>query len=274
MTHESSLSPVQPVKPVAPYLGGKRNLAKTIIPLIQSIPHTIYAEAFVGMGGVFLRRTAMPRSEVINDFNREVATFFRVLQRHYAAFMDMMRFQITTRAEFDRLVETKPDTLTDMERAARFLYLQRTAFGGKVSGHNFGVSPDRPGRFDITKLGPMLDDLHTRLAGVVIECLGYQDFIERYDRPGTLFYLDPPYWGCETDYGKGMFCREDFTRLAEILNVLKGRFILSLNDHPDVRRVFHAFQIEGVETTYSVSGHTEGRGKFNEVLITGGGGGF
>ena len=95
--------------------------------------------------------------------------------------MDTIKFRIPTRAEFIRLVETNPDTLTDLERAARFLYLQRTAFGGKVSGRNFGVSPDRPGRFDITKLALMLEDLHTRLSGVVIECLPYDEFIRRYD---------------------------------------------------------------------------------------------
>ncbi len=57
----------------------------------------------------------------------------------------MLRFQLTTRSEFNRLVDTDPTTLTDLERAARFLYLQRTAFGGKISGRNFGVSKDRPG---------------------------------------------------------------------------------------------------------------------------------
>ena len=128
------LSPVHPVRPVAPYLGGKRNLAKRVCAAIQAVPHTIYAEPFVGMGGVLLRREMAPKSEVINDFSREVATFFRILQRHYMAFMEMIRFQLTTRAEFERLVATDPTTLTDLERAARFLYLQRTAFGGKVSG--------------------------------------------------------------------------------------------------------------------------------------------
>ena len=177
-----SIKTVNPVNPVAPYLGGKRNLSKRITGRIESISHSIYAEPFVGMGGVFLRRRERPRSEIINDLNREVATFLRILQRHYVQFMDTIKFGITTRAEFIRLVETNPDTLTDLERAARFLYLQRTAFGGKVSGRNFGVSPDRPGRFDVTKLSSMLEDLHTRLSGVVIECLPYNKFIRRYDR--------------------------------------------------------------------------------------------
>ena len=259
---------IEPTNPVAPYLGGKRNLAKRIITQIEAISHTTYAEPFVGMGGVFLRRRQRPKSEVINDLNREVATFFRILQRHYVQFIDTIRFGITTRAEFERLVKTDPDTLTDLERAARFLYLQRTAFGGKVSGRNFGVSPDRGGRFDVTKLGPMLEDLHTRLSGVVIECLPFQDFIRRYDRPDTLFYLDPPYWGCETDYGKGMFSRDDFCRLAELLASIKGKFILSLNDVADIREIFSAFHIEAVETTYSIGVSREERRRAGEVIIS------
>jgi DNA adenine methylase len=98
------------------------------------------------MGGVFLRRTRRPKCEVINDISEDVATFFRILQRHYVAFMDMLRFQLTTRAGFERLMRTDPSTLTDLERAARFLYLQRTAFGGKVVGRNFGVDDGRPAR--------------------------------------------------------------------------------------------------------------------------------
>ncbi|MDO8606157.1 MAG: DNA adenine methylase [Phaeospirillum sp.] len=263
-------SPVRPVRPVAPYLGGKRNLAKRVCAKIEETPHTIYAEPFVGMGGVFLRRETAPKSEIINDLNREVATFFRILQRHYVAFMEMIRFQLTTRAEFERLISTDSTTLTDLERAARFLYLQRTAFGGKVSGRNFGVSPANPARFDITKLGPMLEDLHTRLSGVVIECLPYGEFITRYDRPETLFYLDPPYWGCEGDYGKALFERADFERLATLLEGIQGRFILSLNDRPAIRKIFGAFEIEAVQTSYSVSRKVESRGKVGEVLIMGG----
>lgn len=261
---------VRPVSPVAPWLGGKRNLARRICARIDATPCTTYAEPFVGMGGIFLRRTSRPRAEVINDRGRDVSNLFRILQRHYPQFLDTLRFQLTTRTEFERLVGTDPDTLTDLERAARFLYLQRTAFGGKVSGRNFGVSIDRPGRFNLTTLEPMLENLHSRLAGVVIECLDWSAFLGRYDDEGTLFYLDPPYWGSEGDYGKALFTRTDFTRMAGQLRTLRGRWLLSINDVPEIRTLFAWAQIEEVTTSYGIAASDEAkRAPRSELLISG-----
>jgi site-specific DNA-adenine methylase len=96
------------------------------------------------MGGVFFRRRWAARREAINDVSRDVATLFRILQRHYPQFMETLKFQIASRREFERLVASNPDTLTDLERAGRFLYLQRLAFGGKVAGRNFGRRLQRP----------------------------------------------------------------------------------------------------------------------------------
>ena len=259
--------PTTPAKPVAPYIGGKRRLAALIISRLETIPHDCYVEPFVGMGGVFLRRPFRARAEVINDISRDVATLFRVLQRHYVALMDMLRWQVTSRAEFERLLAAAPDTLTDLERAARFLYLQRTAFGGKMAGKCFGTTTTASARFDVNKLGQVLEDVHERLSGVVIECLPFAKLIATYDRPGTLFYLDPPYWGCETDYGVGVYHRADFELLAAQLAAIKGRFLLSLNDLPEVRATFAGFQMEPVEVTYSINGRRQG--KAGELLITG-----
>jgi DNA adenine methylase len=243
---------VQPTRPIAPYLGGKRNLSRRLCALIDRHDHQTYAEPFVGMGGIFLRRSKRPAAEVINDRGREVYTLFRVLQEHYVAFLDLLRFQITTQANFNRLVAVDPETLTDLQRAARFLYLQRLAFGGKISGRNFGVAPDRPARFNLTTLEPDLEALHSRLSGVTVMNLDYAAFIDRFDRPGTLFYLDPPYYGNEGDYGKGLFSRERFEEMAGQLARIKGQFLLSLNDHPEVRQVFGKFHLTEVRTTYSV----------------------
>lgn len=259
---------VEPVRPAAPYIGGKKNLARRLTPLIEAIPHDTYAEPFVGMGGVFLRRKRRPKAEVINDYSRDVATLYRVLQRHYVPLMEMLRFQVTSRAEFERLVAVEPETLTDLERAVRFLYLQKTAFGGKVAGRNFGVSRHRSGRFDVTRLERELADLHERLAGVIIERLHFAEFIVRYDSDRTLFYLDPPYWGSEGDYGKALFTRADFDVLVSALAGVKGRFVLSINDTPQTRALFDQFTIEGVGTHYGISG---GASPARELIVTGGG---
>lgn len=263
---ESNLRPTPAVKPVAPYLGGKSRLAARIIERIRSIPHANYVEPFVGMGGVFFRRPFTAKCEVINDLNRDVSNLFRILQHHYVPLMDMLRWQLTSRDQFERLLKAEPDSLTDLHRAARFLYLQKTAFGGKVRRPGFGVSLG-PARFDVQTLGSALTDVHQRLSRVVIECLPYSEILTRYDRPDTLFYLDPPYWGCERDYG-APFARSDFENLARLLASVKGRFILSLNDRPEVRETFAAFQIESIETSYSVASSSSGRGKVGEVLIS------
>lgn len=272
----AGLTPVEPTRPVAQYIGGKRNLAKHIVGRIGAIEHRTYAEPFVGMGGIFLRRNVRPYAEVINDWSADVATFFRILQRHYVAFMDMLRYQLTTRLRFEELLRTDPTTLTDLERAARFLYLQRTAFGGMVAGRGFGVDPTNRARFDVTKLGPLLEAVHERLAGVVIERLPWSEFISRYDRPGTLFYLDPPYYGSERDYvdddRKPLFERSEFEAMAEQLGSIRGRFLLSVNDHPDVRTIFSGFDMEAVRTTYSVGGMDRAK-RVGELVISGGGSG-
>lgn len=260
------LTSVEPVHPPAAYIGGKRQLAKRLCQAIDEVPHTIYAEPFVGMGGVFFRRNRAPKAEYINDRSGDVVNLFRILQRHYPQFMDTLRFQITSRQEFERLKLSDPSTLTDLERAARFLYLQRLTFGGKVAGRSFGIDYSRGSRFNLTTLAPLLQDVHERLSSVVIENLDWLEFINRYDKDGTLFYLDPPYWGTEDYYGKALFSRDQYEVMAERLQKIKGRFILSINDVPDIRQTFAAFNIQSVDLTYTAGG---GKGKaVKEVIIT------
>jgi DNA adenine methylase len=120
MPFEDVLRDVPDTRPPAAWIGGKRSLAPRLVELIAATPHSLYAEPFVGMGGIFFRRRQAPRTEVINDRNGEVVNLFRILQRHYPQFMDTLKFQITSRREFERLKACNPSTLTDLERAARF----------------------------------------------------------------------------------------------------------------------------------------------------------
>lgn len=115
--------------PLAPYLGGKFRLSKRIINKIEQIQHKIYAEPFVGMGGIFLRRTQIPKAEIINDINGELVNLYRIVRRYPNTLYKETEFMFASRQEFERLLKTQPETLTDIERAARFLYLQNQAFG-------------------------------------------------------------------------------------------------------------------------------------------------
>jgi len=256
----------KPVSPAAGYIGGKRNLSRRLCSIIDALPHDGYAEPFVGMGGIFLRRTRQAKVEVINDISGDVVTFFRVLQEHYPYFIDMLRWRVASRNEFERLKAMDPEQLTDLQRAARFLYLQRLAFGGKVAGRNYGVSRTTGARFNVSKLEPMLADIHERLAGVTIGQLPFDQLITRYDRAGMLFYLDPPYFGCEDDYGPGVFDRADFERLADQLGRARGDFILSINDTPEIRAIFSGFNRIPVKVTYTIA-NNDGT-KAGELIIS------
>ncbi|WP_174290991.1 DNA adenine methylase [Sphingomonas bacterium] len=254
------------IKPVAPYLGGKRNLAKRLCALIDTIPHRSYIEPFVGMGGVFLRRPRPAPVEVINDLSGDVANLFRIVRRHYEPFVDALRWLPASRDEFDRQKRLDPSALTDIDRAVRFLYLQRLAFGGRVEGRTFGVRKDQSSRIELSRLRAELKALSSRLEPVTIEQLPYQDVIRRYDAPRALFYLDPPYDETE-GYGTG-FGRADYVQLAQQLAGIAGQFVLSLNATRFVRETFAAFSIEEVETTWTVSSGAAGRGmRVTELII-------
>ena len=261
----NKLRRVKPTIPIAPYVGGKIRASKHIIPIIDRTPHKTYAEPFVGMGGIFLRRTMHSKCEVINDYNRDLINLFRILQRHHPQFVDMLRFQISSRAEFERLKKTDPETLTDLERAARFLYIQRLSFGGKILG-TFGISLENDSRFNFFKLEPMLKELHLRFSGVVIECLDWSEFITRHDLESTFFYLDPPYWGAENDYGKDSLARDDFEKMASQLKKIKGKFLLSINDIEEIKNFYDWANIQELNVMYSVC--KKKNQNFKELLIS------
>ena len=267
---DCTLEETAAAEPIAPWFGGKKHLARAIIGRIEAIPHTCYAEPFVGVGGVFLRRRLKPKSEVINDRNSEIVNLFRACREHPGELARQFRWVLSSREEFRRLLGVEPETLTDIQRAARFAYLQRLSFGGKPAqdatpGQMGSSAPHHPARLRADRMQRLIAAAHERLQGVQVECLDWAAFIRRYDRPWTLFYIDPPYWGHENDYGKGIFTRGDFRAMAELLSNIEGRFILSLNDRPQVRQLFGKFEIETVRTSYSANARATRR--VNELLI-------
>ncbi len=245
------------------YFGGKSLLARKIIPRIPE--HTCYCEPFAGAAWLLFRKEES-KVEIINDINKDLITLYRVIKNHLEEFIRYLKWILVARDEFTRFKAENVDTLTDIQKAVRFYYLLRTGYGAKVVGQSFSVGPTRPSSFNLLRIEEELSAAHLRLSRVYIENMPYQRLIERIDRPETFFYIDPPYYGCEEDYGKGIFGRDDFGTLRDLLKGIKGKFILSINDAPPIRDIFRGFVIEEVNTNYTVAGANKQK-KVTELLI-------
>lgn len=211
--------------------------------------HKCYCEPFVGGAWVFFRKEPS-KCEVINDADGQLVNLWRVLQNHPEEFLRHYRYAVVSREEFLREQKKVPETLTDVQRAVRYYYLQRLAFGGKTHKRTFGTSATQAPRLNLMTMEETLLDVHFRLARVTIENLDACECIRRYDRKNTFFYIDPPYW--HTAGYAVPFKDADFIRVRDTLTTIKGRFLLSINDAPAVRNIFKGFKIQSVATTYSI----------------------
>ena len=249
--------------PLAGWLGGKSTVAKQIIELLPD--HSCYVEPFAGAAWILFRKTES-KSEVINDINKDITTLYRVVKYHLEEFIRYFKWSLVARDEFERLKGENPESLTDIQRAARFYYLHHCSFNGRVYNQSFRYKTTGSPGLNLLRIEEQLSEAHLRLSRVYIECLPYSDLIERYDRPDTCFYVDPPYWGIEDYYGKNIFNREDYSRLAEQLKRIKGKFIMSINDAPEIRDLFQWARLEMLGIKYSCV--SKGKKKAaNELLI-------
>lgn len=247
------------------WVGGKSQLAPRIIPLFPH--HHCYVEVFAGAAWVLFKKPES-RVEVINDINSELVTLYRVIRNHLEEFIKHLKWLLVARDEFDIFMKADPATLTDIQRATRFYYLIRTGYGSRVNNHTFSVGTAQPSSFNLLRIEEDLSAAHLRLARVTVENRPWQNIIERLDKPDTFFYLDPPYFGCENYYGKDIFSRGEFQELAERLDNISGKFMLSINDKPETREIFKRFEVREVMLTYSVGVRTrDKRKKTGELLV-------
>jgi DNA adenine methylase len=247
--------------PLSGWMGGKYQLSRQIVSMIPA--HQCYAEPFAGAAWVFFRK-GRSEVEVLNDINTEIVTLYRVVQHHLEEFIRYFKWVLVSRDEFNRQLKAEPSTLTDIQRAVRFFYIQKSSFGGRIDKPTFGYAPSSPPRLNLLRIEEDLSQAHLRMSQVYVENLGYSELIRRYDRDHTFFYIDPPYYNCENYYGPGIFSKDDFNAMATQLAVIKGKFLLSLNDTPEVRAIFSDFIIDPVSVKYSC-GKTKTLAK--EVLI-------
>ena len=248
-------------KPIIPWVGGKRRLAKVILPMFPE--HQCYVEPFAGGAALFFAKPPS-ETEVLNDINSELVNLYRVVKHHLEEFCRQFKWALVSREIFKWLQDTPLEALTDIQRAARFYYLQKLAFGAKISSQTFGTATSSKPRLNLLRLEEDLSDAHLRLCRVFIEHVSWQECIRRYDRPHTLFYLDPPYWGTE-GYGVD-FGFDQYVLMAELASSIKGRMIISVNDTPEMRQVFSVLNIDSVDIKYTVGGAVKSK-QARELII-------
>jgi len=239
------------------YIGGKSKLSETIIKMMPA--HKAYCEVFAGAAWVFFRKEPS-KYETINDLDSDLVCLYRVLQNHLEEFLKQFKWLLVSREWWeDWKLQQEAGGLTDIQRAARYYYLQRLCFGGRVKNRTFGTNQLSKPRINLLRMEDELSDVYFRLSNVTIENLPWHEFIKRYDRPETFFYLDPPYY--KAPYYQHNLELSDYHHIAIVLSDTKSKFILSLNDHPDIRETFKEFNIKPVELSYSVAKAKQTQGK-------------
>ena len=248
------------------WLGGKSQLARTIIDMMPEHHH--YCEVFGGAGWVLFKKSPS-NCETINDINGDLINLYRVFKYHPEALAHEFETQLISRDEFERLKAEHSASLTDIQRAARFYYLLRSCFGAKIDNPNYFSHVQRAPHLKLgDELKTVLNRVHQRLQKVNIENRNFDVLIAKMDLPTTLFYLDPPYYNCENYYGKDIFSRDDFLKLRDILKNIQGKFILSLNDVPEVREIFDGFYFYTKQIRWSFNCNIKDENNGKELIIT------
>ena len=247
------------------YMGGKSLLADRIISRFPD--HQCYVEVFAGAAWLLFKKDEKTsRVEIINDINLDLVTLYRVIKYHIEEFIRYFKWILVARDEFERFKIEAPESLTDIQRAARFYYLLKTGYAARIKNPTFSIATSGQPRLNLLRIEEELSAVHLRLSRVYVENRHYEVLIPKFDKPDTLFYIDPPYHGYENYYGDDVFYRSDFEKLRDVLAGIKGKFIMSMNDVPEIRKLYKEFRIKEVATTYSAAG-ADKKKKVSELLI-------
>lgn len=242
-----------------PWIGGKKLLRKEILKRFPEELPTRYIEVFGGAGWVlFYKDVNTKQLEVFNDLNGDLINLYRCIKYHVEEVEKECAMLLNSREVFfDFKSQLNERGLTDIQRAARYLYLIKISYG--ADRETYGTNSK-----NLYYAVDMLKDISKRLQRVVIENKCYDDLIKVYDRTGALFYLDPPYFKTEKYYGE-LFSKEDHLKLKEILSNIKGKFILSYNDCEFIRNLYADFYIEEVNRNNNLI--QQDKTRYKELII-------
>lgn len=250
------------------WMGGKSGSVKTILPIIPE--HKTYVEPFMGGAWIFFSKEKS-KVEVLNDINGDLVNFYEVLRTQPNEFIKRMELVLKSRELFLEYRKTLSDEeLTSLEKAFRFYYINQNAFGGLIRYNKSGIcnspfagSPDREAQSSFWDIDKIINS-HERLKETIIEKDDYKTIIKRYDKPYTLFFLDPPYDCKSGKYnGKTSF---DYDELLEQCKKIQGKFILTLNSGLEDK--FKEFNVYPNNVHYSIGCTTDSSKSYSEIIVT------
>lgn len=230
------------LRPLIGRVGGKTKLCKEIVSYFPE--HRVYIEPFVGGGSVFLHKEPC-EIEVINDLDENV----------YYVYKDIL----TVSSDDFRSYLFKPDEEIFKEqlnletedpklRLYKNLYLPYWSFGSKCLNY----SSRRTHHKEFGKYKKLhIDDYKERLSKTHIYNLDYRDVIKKYDAEDALIYLDPPYSQLKNNWAYKY--HTDVKEVYDTVKDIKGKFILSYDNHPSVREKFKDYYIKNINTKYQLN---------------------
>jgi len=227
--------------------GGKKNLAGRIIAIIP--PHKTYVEPFAGAASVFWRKQPS-QVEVLNDMDADLMRFYRHIS-------DIKTCKISTVSEDWGNLKSKKGQLEPCEFLANVL----CSFGNMRGSRVVNKGSEAGGGYhrcfaDAPQFHQYLPEYQARLATTKLHNEDWEKVVRRYDGPDTFFFIAPPYHGTSRAYNHA---GDQLSRLAEVLPTLKGKFLLTYDDHPDVVKALKRFEQVKVKSTYTLQAGANNR---------------
>lgn len=268
------------VTPVLKWVGGKRQLLDTLRPLL---PKTIskYCEPFIGGGAMLF--DLQPKKALVNDINSDLILVYTVIRDSVDELIQRLeRFENTSEAfyavrDWDRDHE-RYEALSDVERAARIIYLNKTCYNGLYRVNNAGEFNSPFGNYKNPNIvnAPVLRAVNAyfNAAEITFSTVDYAELLQNVRR-GTFVYLDPPYdpvsdTSSFTGYARGGFTRDDQIRLRECCDELNRRgvrFMLSNSATDFIREQYAAYNITTVQAKRAINSVASKRGDVDEVVV-------
>jgi DNA adenine methylase len=223
------------MKPLFCRIGSKHLMSEDII---SNFPeHLIYVEPFIGGGGVYWNKEPSS-AEVINDLDTTLINDYRLIKK---VSPDTSEYPINLNT-IDKLTKfIKQKNSSNEDKLIEAVIRRCNGFSGRYTTNNNLYNPTNP----YIRL-KNIKEYKDRIKKTVIKNEDYKKIILKYDTSDTLFYLDPPYENSADMYFKGGHVI-DYEEMASILKNIKGKFVLSINGSPYIKRIFGNFKIKKIK---------------------------